>query len=115
MSKHIRPVRRRTVAIAAAAFLFLATVSSAVIGAGPIPGLGGKNTGSSVNPAAIVRVDVAGTDSDGKAASATAYGVVVDPSGLVLAPASVVAPKSPGVAVGWQWPFIGFDVNSIIV
>jgi hypothetical protein len=115
MSKRIHPVRRRTVAIGAAAFLLLATISSVVIGAGPIPGLGGKTTGSGVNPAAIVRVDVTGTDDQGKAVSASAYGVVVDSSGLVLAPASVVAPRTAGVAVGWQWPFLGYDVNTITV
>src|SRR5690349_13652207 len=115
MSKRIHPVRRRTVAMGTAAFLLLTTISSVVIGAGPIPGLGGKTTGGGVNPAAIVRVDVTGTDDDGKAVSASAYGVVVDSSGLVLAPASVVAPRSPGVAVGWQWPFLGYDVNTITV
>src|SRR4051794_23735405 len=115
MSKRIRLVRRRTVAIGAAAFLLLATISSAVLGAGPIPGLGGKTTATGVDPAAIVRIDVTGTGTGGKAGSASAYGVVVDPSGLVLAPASVVAPRTPGVAVGWQWPFIGYDVSSIVV
>ena len=49
----------------------------------------------------------------GKAVSASAYGVVVDSSGLVIAPASVVAPRTSGVAVGWQWPFLGYDVSSI--
>ena len=49
----------------------------------PFPGLGGKNTGTGVNPAAIVRVDVTGTDDQGQAVSASAYGVVVDSSGLV--------------------------------
>src|SRR3954471_19867719 len=115
MSTRIHPVRRRTAAIAAAAFLLLATISSAVIGAGPIPGLGGKTTGTGVNPAAIVRVDVTGTDDDGTAGSASAYGAVVDSSGLVLAPASVVAPRTAGVSVGWQWPFLGFDVYTITV
>jgi hypothetical protein len=115
MSKHNRLVRRRTVAIGASAFLLLATISSVVTGAGPVPGLGGKTTATGLDPAAIVRVDVAGTDNDGQAVSASAYGVVVDSSGLVMAPASVVAPRSTGVAVGWQWPFLGYDVDSITV
>src|SRR3954469_25161169 len=103
MSKHVALVRRPTVAIGAAAFLLLSTIGSVVIAAGPIPGLGGKTAGTGLNPAAIVRVDVTGPDTDGKAVSASAYGVVVDSSGLVLAPASVVAPRTAGVAVGWQW------------
>src|SRR3954462_7754902 len=115
MSTHVELVRKRSVAIGAAAFLLLATISSVVTGAGPIPGLGGKNTATGVNPAAIVRVDVTGTDDQGQPVRASAYGVVVDSSGLVLAPASVVAPRTAGVAVGWQWPFLGYDVSSITI
>lgn len=90
--------------------------SSLVVGGRLAPqarSAGGNAAG--VAAGAIVRVDVTGTDDTGAATTAAAYGIVVDPTGLVLAPANVVAPKSPGVAVGWQWPFIGFTVTQIVI
>ena len=59
-------------------------------------------------------VDVTGSGDSG-AVTASAYGVVVDATGLILAPANVVAPKAPGVAVGWQWPISEYSVSRIVV
>ena len=62
-----------------------------------------------------MRLDVTGAFDDGTPVNESGYGVVIDPTGLVLAPANLVAPKAPGVAVGWQWPFVGFNVTQIVV
>jgi Trypsin-like peptidase domain len=116
MTRFVSMVRRRTFLLGVVVLLVLSALSSVAVGAGKVPVLPGGNTGGGAVPTgAIVRVDVSGTDDQGAEASASAYGVVVDPSGLVMVPASVVDPHAPGVAVGWQWPFVGFDVNSITV
>ena len=94
-------------------FAVLLTVTASSLAAAV--GLPGVPAAPGVVPAgAIVRVDVTGAGESG-AVTATAYGVVVDPTGLILAPANVVAPSAPGVAVGWQWPISEYTVSQIVV
>ena len=60
-----------------------------------------------INPTAIVQVSVEGLLRSGEPFTADGFGVVVDPTGLILAPANLVAPDAPGVAVrygDWNLP-----------
>lgn len=89
--------------------LALAGVPAGVAQAPPQPATSGAPLGS------LVMVTAAG-QRGGQPSQETAVGVVLDPSGLVLAPASVVAPDSPGVAVLYGDPSLGSaSVDRIVV
>ena len=65
-----------------------------------------------IDTGAIVGLTASGVQ-DGHAWLAEGWGVVVDPSGLILANASVVAPDSPGVAAGYGDPALPATVSNI--
>lgn len=92
-----------------------ATGSSLVMGGRLSLSGGAANRNQVAVPAgSIVRVDVTGAK-EGKPVNASAYGIIVDPTGLIMAPAVVVKPTAPGVGVGWVSPFLGYDVTQIVV
>ena len=76
------------------------------------PGLSPAVTTAPMGSMVIVS---AASSRDGTPFQATAVGVVVDASGLILAPASVVAPDSPGVAVQYGDPDLPAQVSQITV
>src|SRR3990172_8674236 len=67
-----------------------------------------------IDPRAVVGLRATGTQ-DGRSWIRQGYGVVVDPAGLILAPATVVAPDAPGLAMGYQDPFVYATVDEIVV
>jgi hypothetical protein len=104
------PRHRRAAALPLGVLVFvLAGMPAGMAQDPPQPATGGAPLGS------LVLVTAAGTRG-GQPQQATAVGVVLDPSGLVLAPASVVAPDAPGVAVLYGDPGLGSaSVNQIVV
>lgn len=106
-----RMLRHRKVAVLPIGVLALALAGmpTGVAQDPPQPATGGAPLGS------LVLVTAAG-QRGGQPGQETAVGVVLDPSGLVLAPASVVAPDTPGVAVLYGDPGLGSaSVSRIVV
>jgi hypothetical protein len=111
-----RATARLTFLVAASAVLLTATGSSLAIGARVAPGPRAVSTsGAAVPVGSIVKVDVTSRAQDQTTSTASGYGVIVDPSGLILASAALVAPTAPGVRVHWANPFIGDEVVQIVV
>src|SRR4051812_2268330 len=102
-----RGTSRLSVAVTAVALLLSLLIGSAALAESPSPiasfdpgtGLPGSSPsasagtplppsqpGAALSEASMVRVDASGTDSDGKAFTRSAYGVVVDSNGLILTP-----------------------------
>ena len=121
-----RPVRRMPARVALLALVGLLATSSPVAAASPDPAASGSARPSpsaepspqpvqlTMNTGAIVGLVVAGTRA-GHASLAEGWGLVVDPSGLILANASVVAPNAPGVAAGYGDPTLPASVSVIEV
>lgn len=73
----------------------------------PSPGTTVTQVDLPINPTAIVQISVEGLLRTGEPFSGEGFGVIVDPTGLILAPANLVAPDAPGVAVrytDWELP-----------
>ena len=127
--------RRRLVALAAALFLVVGTAGLALADTPPPPpgGAGGSTPIPIVAPTptpvptpavapgpgtvpinlgSIVWIGTIGTQG-GQSWTGEGYGVVVDPSGLILANATVVAPDAPGAAVGYADPSLPATVSEI--
>ena len=68
-----------------------------------------------INPTAFVQLEVQGITRQGDPYTETGYGLIVDPTGLVLAPANLVAPDAPGVAIRYGDWNIAATINSITV
>jgi hypothetical protein len=68
-----------------------------------------------INPTAFVQIEVQGATREGDPYTETGFGLIVDPSGLILAPANLVAPDAPGVAIRYGDWNIAATINSITV
>ncbi|MBM4409042.1 MAG: hypothetical protein FJ038_10715 [Chloroflexi bacterium] len=55
-----------------------------------------------INPTAFVQIEVEGIDRNGNPFTKAGYGLIIDETGVILAPANLVAPDAPGVAVGYH-------------
>ncbi len=64
---------------------------------------------------ALVKVDATGISSSGQIFERAGYGVVVDPTGLVLVNAHVAAPDAPGLAARYWDPTLTAFVFEIVV
>ena len=68
-----------------------------------------------INPTAFVQIEVQGITREGDPYTETGFGLIVDPTGLILAPANLVAPDAPGVAIRYGDWNIAATIDSITV
>lgn len=118
MSSSVRPRRTSWFGALTLATAFVVAGSGPAMAAAPSPSAdpdGPAAVDLPINPTSIVQIEVEATDRQGNGYSAAGFGVIVDATGLILAPANLVAPDANGVAVRYGDWNIAAAVSSITI
>lgn len=116
MTSH-HPRRRSRFGALTLALSFVLAGSGPALAASPQPSPGTTVTPVDlpINPTSLVQIAVEGLWRDGEPFTAEGFGVIVDPTGLILTQALLVAPDAPGVAVRYTDWDLPAGVSSITV
>lgn len=118
MTSFVRPRRQSWFGALTLAIAFVVAGSGPAMAAAPSPSAGPDDptpVALPINPTSIVQIEVEATDRLGTGYTAAGFGVIVDATGLILAPANLVAPDAPGVAIRYGDWNIAAAVSSITV